>query len=166
VDRGVAAGIPASGPAQIVGVIFITDEQFSSLLSLGMATEAEIWIGLDEQLAIYGTVWLMASRATFPQRFVLENEASRLFAMTARALLIEPRHGETTGGLHDVQPVRVVALNAVHLALTHGMMLRQVELGMDIKVACKTRLGFAARINDEFPTPSADRDVPAAGAVT
>ena len=84
--------------------------------------------------------------------------------MTARALLVEPGHGEATRRFHDVQPMRVVAVDASHLSRTHGVMLRQVELRMDVEMAIEARLRIAARIHDELL--STRRDVLASRAMT
>jgi len=57
--------------------------------------------------------------------------------------------------------MRVVALCAIHLLLQHRVMLRQVELGLDVGMTPKTGGRFFAGINDELPAPAADLDVTA-----
>ena len=48
--------------------------------------------------------------------------------------------------------MRIVAVDAIHLSLTHWVMLRQVELRMDVEMTTEARLRIAARIHDEsFP---------------
>src|SRR5690348_6554597 len=46
--------------------------------------------------------------------------------------------------------MRVVALHAIHFAFDDGMMLRQMKLGVHVKVAFVARLWIFARIDDEF----------------
>ena len=133
---------------------------------LRVAAQAKIWIGLHEQLAIDGTVWRVTGRAAFAQGFVLEHDTLRLRAMATGALLIQSRHRESARRLHDVLPVRVVALHAVHPAFAHGMVLREVELRVDFEVTCETRLRVAPWIHDEFSVPATNCDVFAARTMT
>src|SRR3954471_8358979 len=109
-----------------------------------MAPQTKIWIGLHQHLAIDGTVRLMTGSAALAQSLVLEDNTFRLLPMTAGALLIEPRHGETTGWFHNVDAMRVMALHAVHLAFADGMVLRQVELGMHFEMTGEACLRIAA----------------------
>jgi hypothetical protein len=96
---------------------------------------------------------------------VFENEWPRLFAVTLRAILIEPRHRETAGGLENIAAVWVVALDTIHPAFNHRVMLRQVELGVGSHMALKTSGWFFAWVDDELATPAPRRDVLAAGTV-
>jgi hypothetical protein len=59
--------------------------------------------------------------------------------------------------------MRVVALDTVHFAFEHGMMLREVEFRVRFEVALKTGGGVLAGIDDELA--AAGLDVFAAGAV-
>ena len=112
------------------------DHEFAGLdvrsLHLHVAFQAQIVIALDKKLAIDRAVWVVAGGATVTEGLVLENEWAALFAMTLRATLVQARHGESAGGLHDVVPVRVVTIDAVHHAFDDGMMLRKPELGVDV----------------------------------
>ncbi len=166
--RCVAGRSPASPTTQELRVVFFPNDDASAVFSreLRVATQAKIWIGLHEQLSIDRTVWRVAGRAAFAQGFVLEHDTLRLRAMTTRALLIQSRHGESTRRLHDVLPVRVVALHAVHLSFAHGMVLREVELGVDFKVTREARLRIPPRVHDEFSVPAPDCDMFAAGTMT
>jgi hypothetical protein len=58
-----------------------------------------------------------------------------------------------------------VALDAVHPAFHHGMVIRQVELRMDFQVALIANGGVLAGIDNELPAPAAARDMLAASAV-
>ena len=60
--------------------------------------------------------------------------------------------------------MRIVAVDAIHLSLTHGVMLRQVELRMNLEMTTEARLRIAARIHDELL--STRRDVLAPRAMT
>jgi hypothetical protein len=123
------------------------------LLHLRVTAQAQVWIWLDQHLAIDRTVRLMTGRASFAHGLVFKDKPPRLLAMAGGALLVQPRHGKTTRGLHNVGPMRIVALNAMHLPFEHWMMLRQAELGVDIEVTGEARLRFAPRIDDE-PWPA------------
>ena len=46
--------------------------------------------------------------------------------------------------------MRVVALNTIHFAFNHGMMLGQIKFSLNFEVALKTRCRVFAGINDEF----------------
>ena len=54
-------------------------------------------------------------------------------------------------------------MDAIHLSLTHWVMLRQVELRMDVEMTTEARLRIAARIHDELFCTR--RDVLAAGSM-
>src|SRR5437588_11073187 len=82
-------------------------------LHLRMAFQAKIQITLDQQLSVHRTMRVMANRATLPQSLVLEYEWPRLFAMTLRAIFVQPRHSQTAAGFENVTPMRIVALNAI-----------------------------------------------------
>ena len=46
--------------------------------------------------------------------------------------------------------MRIVALHAIHSPFQHGMVLRQLQLRVDVNVAGEARLRFATRIDDEL----------------
>lgn len=135
-------------------------------MRLRVALEAKIIVALGEHLGIDRAVGAVTNRAALTHRFVLEDERLDLIAMTLCAGLIESRHGEATGGLHDVRAVRVMALDATHFAFEDGMMLREVELGVGFDVAIQTARRVLAWIENKFSPPAAAGDVQAAGAVT
>jgi len=68
-------------------------------------------------------------------------------------------------GFHNVHAVRVMALDAVHLALDDRVVLRQVEFRVGIQVALKGRRRGPCGIDDEFAASAAYHDVFAGGAV-
>jgi len=165
----VTAGAPTSTEPQKSCMIYAADINpcvaRRRVCRLGVALEAQVVVSLDQQLGVDRAVWVMADRAAFAHRFVLEDERLGLFAMTLGAGFIEPRHREAVGGFHEVATVRVMALHAIHFAFDHRMMLRQVELRVRLEMALKTSRRVPARINNEFATSTADSDVFAAGAV-
>lgn len=57
--------------------------------------------------------------------------------------------------------MRIMALNAIHSAFDHGMMLRQLELRVNVHMAGKTCLRIAARIYN-MPSAAAGLHVQAA----
>jgi hypothetical protein len=134
-------------------------------LDLRMAAQAEVRVAVNQQLSIDRSVRAVASRAPFAHRFMLEYERLGLFPVTLCATLVSPRHGESAGGSEYIHAVRIMALNAIHMAFENGMMLRQAELAMDIQVTLEAGGGVFTRVDDEFPPAAAGLDVFAAGAV-
>jgi hypothetical protein len=134
-------------------------------LHLDVALEAKIIIALDKELAIDGTVRIVAGGAAVAQSFVFENEGTALLAVALGATLVQAGHGESAGRLHDVVPVRVVTLDAVHHAFDDGMMLRKFELGVDVQVALKARGWILAGIDDETCATAANTHMLARRAV-
>jgi len=61
--------------------------------------------------------------------------------------------------------VWIVALNAIHLAFNHRMMLRHSKFGLRLQMALKTRARILARVHNKFSAPTARLDVLAAGPV-
>lgn len=151
-------------------MIFVADQDLSRAneraLRLRVALEAKIVVALDQHLAVDRAVGAVTNGAAFAHRFVLEDERLDLIAMTLCAGLVESRHGEATGGFHDVCAVRVVALDATHFAFEDGMMLREAELGVRLDVAIQTARRVLARIENKFSPATAAGDVQTAGAVT
>jgi hypothetical protein len=145
-------------------MIHLPDEQLPALLHLRMAAQAKVGVGLHEHLVVVGSVRLMARGASLAQGFMLKDNAFGLFAVTARALLFQPGHRQATRRFHDVQPVWVVAVDAIHLSFTHGVMLWEVKLRVDVEMAIEARLRIAARIHDELF--STRRDVLASRSMT
>ena len=129
-----------------------------------MTLETEVVVAFDKHFGIDRSVRLMTNGATLPKRFMLEGVDFCLLAMALRTRLVEPRHGQTASGLHDVHAVRVMALNAIHFAFNHRMVLWKIELGVGLEMAIKTSGRIFARIMNQAP-PTADRNVPAAGPV-
>src|SRR3954466_2988917 len=107
---------------------------------------------------------LMANGAAVAHRFMLENVRLRLFPMTLGTGLVQASHCQGAGRLHDVHAMRIMALRAVHFAFEHGMVLRQIELGMRFQVAGETRTRIFARVYNKAPA-APSRDVTAPGPV-
>ena len=85
--------------------------------------------------------------------------------MTFGALLVQARHGEAAGLLHDFVAMRVVALHTIHAALDHGMMLREVKLRVNIEMALETSARILAGIDDEAAASATRFNVFAGGTV-
>jgi len=165
---GVASGAPTGALAQQRGVGDVADVDFSGslMLHLRVAFETKIGVRFDQELAIDRAVRIVAGGAAFTKGFVFENEWSGLLAMTCAATFISPGHGQASaGGLEDVGPVRVMALEAVHSALNDRMMLRKIEFSLSLQMTLKTNRRLFAGVHDEFAAPAAGFDVLAAGAV-
>ena len=118
-------------------------------LDLSVTTQAQIRIGIDEQLGIDRTVGLVTRGAALPQSGMFENERMRLFPVTLGASFVQARHGQAALGLSNIAAVRIVTLNAVHPVLRHRMVPRQTELGVNIQVASKTTCRVLAWIGDK-----------------
>lgn len=163
----VATGRPARGLTQKGGVINSTyGDCAAALLYLRMASQAQAVVIINHHLAIDRTVGSVAGHTAFAHRFMFEDGGSCLFAMTSGARFVEPGHGQTARGFHDVEPVRVVALHAIHPAFDDWMMLRQIEFRVSFKVALKASRGVFAGIDDEFAATTANLSVFAARPVT
>jgi hypothetical protein len=87
--RRVATGGPTVAHADVAGMVDISDIHLpgSDALAgnLRVATEAQVHIGLSEQLRIDRTVRVMASRTAFAQRRVLKYKRPGLPLMTLGA---------------------------------------------------------------------------------
>jgi len=106
---------------------------------------------------------LVADGATFAHGFVLIHEGLGLFPMTRGAGLVHPRHRQSTSRFENIESVRVMALYTVHLAFDHGMVLRQIELGMSLQMAGIAHRRVFAWIDNEYAPPAARLNVFAAG---
>lgn len=163
----VATRRPASASAHEAGMILFADDDLSRCaLDLGMAFQAQIVVAFHKQFLVDRAMRGMTRRAAFPQRFVFEGKGPGLIAMALRAGLIETRHGQAVGGFADVASVRVVAIDAVHPVFEDRMVMRQIELGMDLEMALVAGRRILAGVEDEFPSSAARGHVLAAGAVT
>jgi hypothetical protein len=108
----------------------------------------------------------MAGGAPIAERFMLENEGPRLLPVALGATLVQAGHGQAAPRLHDVVPVRIVALRAIHPVLDHRVMLRQVELRVDLMLAFEAGIWIFARVDNEATASAASLHMLAARAVT
>jgi len=165
----VARRSPTRPLADETGVIFFPDEELASRDAgthhLRVTTQTHIRIGLREHFLIDGPVRCVTGRAAFAQGRVFEDDALRLLAMTRGALLVQSRHRETARWFHNVEAVRVMALDAIHFAFAHGMVLREVELRVNFEMTREASLRVLSGIDDELSFLVSRRDVFAAGAV-
>jgi hypothetical protein len=133
-NRAVTAGAPTRALPQQRGVRDFADVNLARWKvggwRLRVAAQTEIRIVRNEHLAVYRTVRRMANPAAFAQRFMLEDEWSRLLAMTFRARLIMPHHRKAAGGFENIAAMWIMTVTAIHPAFEHWMMLRQLELGV------------------------------------
>jgi hypothetical protein len=143
-------------------------------LHLRMALQTQIRITLDQQFSIHRPMRVVAHRATLPQRFVLEYKWPRLLPMTLRAILVQSRHRQsgrqaawrTARRLKNVSPMRVVALNAIHMPLDHRMMLRHSKFSIRLQMTLKARGRILSRIHNELPATAARFDMLASRPMT
>ena len=174
VHGGVAAGTPAGATADQRGMRNISDENFAgSGVDLRVAFEAKVHVALNEHFVGNGAVRVVADDAALAERFVFVDEGAGLLAMTFGAGLIHAgeaglgTHTESRvmGGFEDVRAVWVVALNAIHSMLENRMMVGQLELRVDVEMACEAGFGLTAGIDDEFAATAAGIYVETARAV-
>jgi hypothetical protein len=128
---------------------------------LRVAAQTQVRIALDQELCVDAAMRVMADHAAFPQRRMLENKWTGLFAVARGAGLILPRHGQAAGWFQNVAAMRVMALGAVHFLLHHRMMLWQPELGLYLAVAFVTGSGASAGVDNEPPPTTARAHVEA-----
>jgi hypothetical protein len=145
-------------------MIHLADEQLAAILDLRMAAQAEVGVGLRQHLAMSRPVRLMAGDAAVTQRLVLKDKSSRLLAVAGGALLVELRHGQPASRFHDVDPMRIMALNTGHSPLNDRVMLGQAEIRVNVDVAVEAGLRTPPRVEDGSLSPQGD--VPAPRAVT
>jgi hypothetical protein len=107
-------------------------------LDLGVATQAKIGVARHEHFLVDRTVRVMAGRATFAQRRVLENKGPCLVAMTLRAAFVLSGHGQPAFWLEDVAAVGIVTLHAAQVAFDDLMMLRQAKFSVNVEMTLKT----------------------------
>jgi hypothetical protein len=172
VDVGaVHCGMASSGPTtafarQTRMVNLANEEQVRRVrLHLRMTLQTKIIIRLHQKLAVDRAVRGVADGATFAHCFMLEHERARLLAMTSSAGLIEACHGQPAGRLHDIAPMRVMALHTVHAAFDDGMVLREIELSVHFEVAVEANRRILAGIDDGL-APSRRLEVFARGSMT
>ena len=121
-----------------------------------MAFETEVAVAFDQHLGVDGSVGAVTHSAAFAHRFMFEDMWTALITMTRGAGLVYSCHSQSCErGFHDVVPMGVMALNAVHLTFGEWMMLRQVELSASLKVALVAGFRLYAGIDDEFPPTTA-----------
>lgn len=164
--RRVAPGRPTRAASHETGVIQLPDHDLPRRgLDLRMAFQAKVVVPFHEQLLVDRAVWIVASRAAFAQRLMLEREGPRLLAMALRARLIQLRHRQPARRLSDVAPVRVMAIHTVHAVFHDRMVVRQFEFGVNFEVTLIAACGVLARIDDELAPAPSGRDVFAARTV-
>jgi hypothetical protein len=104
----------------------------------------------------------MTHRAPLPQGFVLKNKRPRLLPMTLSAILIQPRHCQAARRFENIAPVRIVALNAIHVTFNDRMMLRHPKFSLRLQMTLETSGWIFARVHNKFAAPTARFDMFAA----
>ena len=139
--RSVTSRRPAGAPLHEIGVGDFSDQKITGSdirpLNLCVTFEAQVIVTLDQKLAIDRAMRVMASGASIAQGFVFEDERPALLSVALRSTLIQPGHSQSARRFHNVVPVRIVAIHAIHPPFNHRMMLRQVKFSVDIQVALK-----------------------------
>lgn len=131
-------------------------------LDLCMAAQAEVGVVINEHFLINGTVGIVTDGAAFAQGFVLKDKWTGLVLVTLGAALILSSHCQAAFGFENVTAVRVVAVDAIHVTFDDRVMLRQIELALDIEMALKTAVRFFPRVDNESGA-AAGTDMFAAG---
>jgi len=170
-DGGVAASSPTGAVTEKRAVIDIANVKATTEaghLHLGVAFEAKIYVTLDEHFGINGTMGAVANGAAFPHRGMLKNPGSSFFTVTSGATLVQASHREAAFRLHNIRAVRIVALDAIHLALQYRVMLGKMKFRAGFLMALEAGFGIFTRIDDEFfeTTAACHGDVLASRTVT
>lgn len=162
------AGRPAGADLEHRCMVRVADEDVTGCNSLSlvlrMASQAQVWIVVHEQLLVDGAVRVMANRATLAQGLVFEDNGPSLRLVTSGATFILPRHGQAALRLEDIAAVRIMAIHTIHETFRDGMMLRQIKFGLHVQMALETGGGIFAGIDNESSI-AAGPDMFAAGAV-
>ena len=158
-----AAGAPTGALAQKLGVRLEANINLAlGALDLGVAFETKVRVTLYQQLPIHRTMWVVTDRAAFPQCLMFKNEWACLFTMTLSATLVEPCHRQTTARFENVNPVRIMTLDAIHPPLNDRVMLRQIEFSMRLEMALETGSRILSGIDNEPGAPAPGLNVFAA----
>ena len=170
VQGGVAACAPAGALAEEGAVVNETDVELAGSeggrsLDLGVATQAQIGVRINQQFGIHRAMRLVARGASFPQSGMFEHHGTSLRPVALGTSFVQSSHGEPAFGFMDIAAVRIVALDAVHPPFLHRMMPGQAELRMHIQMTTKTTGRIFARVRDEYAPSSARFDVFAARAM-
>jgi len=134
-------------------------------LHLGVAPQAEVVVSLVKQLWADRSVRRVADSAAFTHRLVLKYEWPALVSVARRARFIQLGHGQARRRFEDVATVRIVALYAIHSPFDDRVVIRQVQLGMNLQVTLKANRRVPARVDDKPAAPAAGSGVFAARSV-
>lgn len=126
-----------------------------------MARETEVGVAGDEHLLVDRAVRVMAARAAVAHRTMLINKRSSLGSVAFRAALVL---GLKRCGRRGAA-VDIVTVHAGDMAIHHRVAVGQAKLTAFIEMACETRLGRLARVDDVVTTAASLR-MQAAWAVT
>ena len=132
--------------------------------SLCVAPQTKIWVALNEHLVINRPVRRVTHHATVAHSLVFKNERSRLLTMALCATFVDSRHGQPSGGFHDVKSVRIMALNTIHVTFDDTVVIGHLKFGVCLEVALKTGRGVLSRIDNEVAFACLRMQAP--GAVT
>ena len=157
----VAPRTPASALAQMRRMRSQTDIDFTSptMLHLGMTFKAKVWITFDQHLPIHRSMGRMANCATLPERFMLEDKWPCLLAVTFRAILVQPGHGQPPRRFKYVRTMRIVALHTIHAMLYYRVMLREIEFSVCLQMTIEACRRTLSGVHYEFATSAAGFDV-------
>jgi hypothetical protein len=152
-----ASCAPARSPPDEAAVIEFSDRERSRTileLHLGVAPKAEVVVTLVQQLGADRSVRRVADGATFPHRFVLKYEWPALVSVASRARFIQLRHGQARRRFEYIAPVGIVALDAIHPPFNDRVVVRQVQLGVNLQVTLEADRRVPPRVNDKSTPPT------------
>ena len=127
-----------------------------------MAFQAEIVVPVVQHLCVDRTVRLMTNGAALAHRFVFKDHRLRLLAMASSTGFILPPHCQSASGFFHIAPMRIMALDAIHMALGQRVMLGELEVGVDVLMATEASFRISPRIVNESSPAPAGLDMPAA----
>jgi hypothetical protein len=153
------ASRPTRPLLQEIRVVDVADENVSGyFLLLEMALQAKCRVAFSEQSLVDRAMRRMANQASLAHRLVLIYKRAALLCMTLEARFVSAKESETAGPelLLDIcrgtlgrdSFVWFMAIAAAHLALEHGMMMRQLKCCANVQVTLETGVWRLSRIDD------------------
>ena len=163
-----AACAPAGSPSDKAGVVEFSDHGRSRAipqLHLRMAPQTKVVIPLEQELWADRRVRCVADGAAFAHGLMFKDKGAALIPVARGARFIQLRHGQSRRRLENIVSVRVMALDTIHPSFDDGMMIRQIQLSVDLEVTLKANRRVSPRVDDESAAPAAGGDMLAPGAM-
>lgn len=119
-------------------------------LLLEVTLQAQVRAPLRQHLVVHSPVRIVARRATFAHRFMLEHERPPLLDVALRACVLVRCHREWSARC-CLPFVRIMAIAATHLPVAHRMVVRQIKAPFHFQMAGEANLRILVRVDDCVP---------------